>query len=50
MGQVFLGQDIPFLLVLAGTDSVFFTVADVGLCFGLVVEAAGLVTQGCFHY
>lgn len=49
MGQIFLGQDVPCVLVLAGTDSIFFIVADVGLCFGIVLET-GVVTQGCLHY
>ena len=37
------------MLVLAGTESIFFTVAGMRLCFGLVLETV-LIIQGCFSY
>lgn len=35
--------------VLVGVELIFLTVADMGLCFGFVLEAV-LVTQGWFCY
>ena len=37
------------VLVLAGVELIFCTVACMGLCFGFVLEAV-LITQGCFCY
>ena len=34
------------MLVLAGIELIFFTVASMGLCFGFVLET-GLIIQGC---
>ena len=37
------------VLVLAGIELIFFTVASMGLCFGFVLKTV-LITQGCFIY
>ena len=37
------------VLVLAGIELVFFTVASMGLHFGFVLKTV-LITQGRFHY
>ena len=36
------------VLVLAGIELIFFTVASMGLCFGFVLETV-LITEGCFR-
>ena len=37
------------VLVLAGIELIFFTVASMGLCFGFVLKTV-LIIQGCFCY
>ena len=37
------------LLVLAGIELILFTVANMGLWFGFVLETV-LIIQGCFRY
>ena len=37
------------MLVWAGIELIFFTVAGMGLCFGFVLKTV-LITQGCFLY
>ena len=39
----------PLVLVLAGVVLIFFIVAGMGICFGLVLETV-LIIQGCFSY
>ena len=42
-------QGVKNVLVLAGIELIFFTVASMGLYFGFVLEKR-LITQGCFSY
>ena len=42
-------QGVKNVLVLAGIELIFFTVASMGLYFGFVLEKR-LRTQGCFSY
>lgn len=44
-----LGIAYNSVLVLAGLELIFFTVASVGLCFGVVLETVS-ITHGCFSY
>jgi len=44
-----LNTILVFVLVLAGIELIFFLVAGIGLCFGLVLETV-LVTQRCFGH
>lgn len=37
------------VLVLAGMEFIFFTVASMGLWFGFVLETV-MITQGCLRY
>jgi len=48
MKRFCLKETIHNLLVLAGIGLIFFTVARMGLQFGLVLNTV-LITQGCFH-
>ena len=42
-------QGVKNVLVLAGIELIFFTVASMGLCFGFVLKTV-LIIQGCFCY
>ena len=42
-------QDETPVLVLAGVELMFFTVASMGLCFGFVLKTV-LIIQRCFSY
>ena len=44
-----ISQLFEYLLVLVLAGIIFFIVANMGLCFGFVLETV-LVLQGCFRY